>query len=98
MGGQEWLDAGAIGRAMREGTDYFNADMAGRRNAEERHGGLQPSQSCHGLPLHVLRHPARFRHLLPDCVAAHGDDVPLASLAPPACIAGSRDRPGVCAA
>ncbi len=94
---QEWLREDEISRAMAEGLDYFNADMQGRRNAEERHGGLQPSLSCHGLPRHVLRHPDRFRHLLPDCAAAHGDDVPLASLAYPPCIAGSGGG-GVCTA
>jgi hypothetical protein len=99
LAGQEWLQEEAIAAAIREGRDYFNADMRGRRNTEDRHGGLQPSLSCHGLPRHVLRHAERFAHLLPDCVAAHGDDVALPSLASPACIAGSRSvGPGVCKA
>ena len=86
-----WRKRDAIAEAIEEGTDYFNADMQGNRKTADRHGGLGPNPSCHGLPKYVLMNANRFQKWLPDCRAAHGEEVELADLAWP--VSGSCPSP-----
>ena len=86
-----WRKRDDIAAAIETGLDYFNADMQGNKKDGDRHGGLGPNPSCHGLPKYVLDNAERFAAWLPDCRGAHGEEVHLGDLAFP--VSGSCPSP-----